>query len=99
MEPPETGAPRPSPLPSLLPEAAEGGSGERAKVSGCVPSPHPLREGLDGRPQCLKQGEAGNQAQGTAPFLPLWGQKEDGAVNMSEPGGREDGRQQDTGTL
>lgn len=32
-------------------------------------------------------------------FLLLWGQQEDGEVNMSEPGGREDGRQQDTGTL
>ena len=33
------------------------------------------------------------------PFLLLWGQKEDGEVNMSEPGGREDSWQQDTGTL
>ena len=66
LEAPETWAPRPSPLPSLLPEMAEGGAGGQGKVSGGGPSPRPPKRGWM-RQQCLRQGEAGSQAQGDCP--------------------------------
>ena len=45
LEASKTWAPRPSPLPSLLPETAEGGAAGQGKVSGGGPSPRPPKRG------------------------------------------------------